>query len=78
MLICHTYIFFGKLSVHIFCSLKKKKIRLWEFPGGSVDRILHLHYKGAQVLTLVRELRSHMSGSTIKKKKKKIRLFSYH
>ena len=43
-----------------------------------MDRILHLHYKGAQVLTLVRELRSHMSGSTIKKKKKKIRLFSYH
>ena len=35
-----------------------------------MDRILHLHYKGAQVLTLVRELRSHVSGSTIKKKRK--------
>ena len=45
-------------------------MRLWEFPGGSVVRILHLHCEGAQVLTLVRELRSHMSGSTIKKKKK--------
>ena len=33
-------------------------------------RILHLHCEGVQVLTLVRELRSHMPGSTIKKKKK--------
>ena len=36
---------------------KKKRLSLWEFPGGPVVRICHLHCHG-QVQSLVRELRS--------------------
>ena len=37
--------------------LKKKRLSLWEFPGGPVVRIYHFHCHG-QVQSLVRELRS--------------------
>ena len=48
-------------------TLKKKKKSYGEFPGSPVVRTL-LPLKGAQIQSLVGELRSHMLGGVDKKK----------
>ena len=39
-----------------------------EFPGSQVVRMLHSHYRGVWVQSLVGEIRSHMPWGTAKKK----------
>ena len=48
-----------------------------EFPGSKVVRMLHSHYRGVWVQSLVGEIRSHMPWGTAKKKKKKLTVFLY-
>jgi len=44
-------------------------MKIRDFPGGPVAKNLHFHCRGAQVQSLVRELRSHIPHVLPKKKK---------
>ena len=62
-------------EMRLKCSCGLNWFILLELPWCPVVRAMCFHYRGAQVQSLIRELRSHMLYSAEKKKKKAFHLF---